>query len=474
MEQPGSLKKNAIGLTHIVFFVVAAAAPLTAVIGMTPIAFAFGNGAGVSGAFILTGLLYLLFSAGFTAMSRYVGGAGAFYVYIAQGLGKPAGVGGAFIAILTYNAVQIATYAVFAVFVGGLLQRFGVTLPWWVIAAFGTVMIMLCGRRNIGFSGNILGLCLLGEIAMLLLLDIAILVHGGGPQGIDFSSFSLRTVFAPGLGVSLVFVIGAYIGFEATAIFAEETHDPERTIPRATYMALVLITGFYAFSSWTITEYYGPDDIAAVAKEHLPTLYFDAASTLLGSWAAELMNILLITSLFACALSFHNTINRYLFGLGREGLLWRRLGQVHARSGSPATAGLLQSAGALLAIAIFAVAGLDPYTVVFSWMAALAVIGILAIQILVCAAVLVFFKRDPRSVAAWRRTVAPAVAGLGLLVSLGLVIDNLSLLSGSDSPIVAAFPYLIATTGIAGILLARWLSVRQPTLYAALGKVFET
>ncbi len=41
------------------------------------------------GAFVLAGVLYLLFSVGFTAMSRQVGGAGGFYTYITQGIGKP-------------------------------------------------------------------------------------------------------------------------------------------------------------------------------------------------------------------------------------------------------------------------------------------------------------------------------------------------------------------------------------------------
>jgi amino acid transporter len=102
------LHKNAIGLSHIVFFVVAAAAPLTAVVGATPAAFGMGNGPGVPGTFVLAGGLYLLFSVGFTAMSRFVGSAGAFYTYISQGLGKPIGVAGALIALLAYNAVQIA------------------------------------------------------------------------------------------------------------------------------------------------------------------------------------------------------------------------------------------------------------------------------------------------------------------------------------------------------------------------------
>ncbi len=474
MATSDRLRQNSIGLSHIVFFVVAAAAPLTAVVGATPPAFAFGNGAGVAGAFILTGLLYLVFSVGFTAMSRHVGSAGAFYAYITQGLGKPAGVGGAFIAILTYNAIQIATYAAFGVFAGQALQPLGVMLPWWAYAVAAVGVVMLCGRRNIGFSANLLGVCLVAEIAILALLDIAILVHGGGPDGIRMSSLSPSTVLGPGLGVALIFVVGSYMGFEATAIFAEEACDPERTIPRATYIALFLITGFYAFSTWTITQYYGPDAVAQAARDHLSTLYFDAAAALLGVWASDLMNFLLITSLFACALSFHNTINRYLFALGREGLIWQRLGETSAGSGSPAAAGLLQSIGALIVIVAFAIGGQDPYAVVFSWSAAVATIGMLLVQLAVSIAVIVFFHRSAQRISVWRRAVAPAVAATGLLAAAWLVIVNLPLLAGSDSILVLSFPYFVAGTGLSGALLALWLRGRRPILYAALGRVFET
>src|SRR6185295_17662320 len=72
----GALRKDALGVPQIVFFVVAAAAPLTAVVGVTPAAFMLGNGPGVPLTFLLVGGLYLLFSAGFTAMSGLVGSAG--------------------------------------------------------------------------------------------------------------------------------------------------------------------------------------------------------------------------------------------------------------------------------------------------------------------------------------------------------------------------------------------------------------
>ncbi|MQB41194.1 APC family permease [Rhizobium sp. ICMP 5592] len=473
-NQPsGRLQKNSIGLLHIVFFVVAAAAPLTAVVGASPAAFAFGNGAGVPGAFVLSGLLYLIFSVGFTAMSRYVGGAGAFYTYIAQGIGKPAGVGGAMMAIVTYSAVQIAIYALFGVFVGGALAPLGMTLPWWVYSFAAIVIVTLCGQRNIAFSGHILGVCMIAEIAILLLLDIGIVFSGGGPEGMGLTSFAPSTVLGPGLGVALVFVIGSFIGFEATAIFAEEAETPEKTIPRATYVAVLLITVFYAFSTWAIVQYYGPSKVSGAAQAGLDTFFFNAAGAVLGSWSVQVMNILLITSLFACVLSFHNTINRYFFALGREGIVLRVLGTVHAKHGSPYVAGLVQSAIAAVILAGFVVGGQDPYAVVFSWMAALATIGILAVQVLVCVAIILFFRKTKNGLSLWKTLIAPLISLLGLLGALGLVSANLSLLSGSESLIVASFPYLIALVGLLGAAFAVWLKSSRPTLYASLGKVFE-
>ncbi len=466
------LAKNSIGLAHIVFFVVAAAAPLTAVVGATPAAFAFGNGAGVPGAFVLAGILYLLFSVGFTAMSRHVGGAGAFYTYITHGIGKPAGVGGALMALITYFAVQIAVYGLFGVFMAGAMAPI-MELPWWVWSFVALIVVHVCGQRNVAFSGAILGVCMIAEIAILLLLDIGIVLAGGGPEGFGFTSFSPATVFAPGLGVALVFVVGSYIGFEATAIFGEEAENPEKTIPRATYVAVLLITVFYAFSTWAIVQFYGPAAVQPTAAAGLEGFYFAATDTILGPWASQVMNILLITSLFACILSFHNTLNRYFFALGREGLAFKLLGKVHPMHGSPYVAGMLQSAIAAIVLVLFILAGADPYTVVFSWMSALAVIGILTVQALVSIAIILFFRKAKTDHGVWTTVIAPVLGLIGLLGALGLVIANLSLLSGSESLIVKSFPYLIVLVGLLGAAFAMQIRKAKPELYASLGKAFE-
>ena len=94
MEQGNQISKGKIGIFSLVFFVVAGASPLTGLVGGMPIAILSGNGAGVPGIYILSGLILLLFSIGFITMSRYISNSGAFYAYISVGLGRKLGVSG--------------------------------------------------------------------------------------------------------------------------------------------------------------------------------------------------------------------------------------------------------------------------------------------------------------------------------------------------------------------------------------------
>ena len=83
-----SLRKGRIGVIGIVFFVVAAAAPLVGMTGAVPVATVLGNGAGVPGAYLVVAFILLLFSVGYSAMSQHVTNAGAFFAYVGRGLGS--------------------------------------------------------------------------------------------------------------------------------------------------------------------------------------------------------------------------------------------------------------------------------------------------------------------------------------------------------------------------------------------------
>jgi amino acid transporter len=470
-HSPGTLKRDAVGTLHIVFFVVAAAAPLTAVVGASPAAFAFGNGAGVPGAFVIAGAVYALFGAAFTAMSRHCGSAGGFYGYIVRGLGKPASVAGAFVALAAYSAIQVGIYALFGLVAGQRLASFGITLPWWPIALAAIVVVHLFGRRGIAFSGGVLGVLMTLEVLILLALDIAILLRRDLPQGISFASFTPAVVLAPGLGAALVFVVASYVGFEATTIFGEEAKNADRTVPRATYYAVAVITLLYAFSTWAMTLEHGPARIQAAAAADTANLYFTAAQNRLGGGPRLAMEALLLTSLFASILAFHNTITRYLFALARDRLLPAWLGTVAERTRAPAAAGSTQSVSAGILVVLFGLSGVDPYTVVFSWLSAFATIGILVVQLMVAISAWRFFREDSRGVGAFRRLVAPLLSGLGLAIWLGLVCLNLQLLSGSESRLIQTFPFIIAGVGVIGALTAARMKRRRPQDYANLGEL---
>lgn len=472
-DQPaGHLRKDTIGLAQIVFFVIAAAAPLTAVVGATPGAFAFGNGAGVPGAFILSGLLYLLFSFGYAAMSAHMTNAGAFYAYVSQGLGRPLGVGGAMIAIVAYNGIQIALYGAIGLYIGqAATAHGGPDIPWWVYSLALTLVVYLCGMRRVDFSGKVLGVLMAAEITVLLVLDGAVILSGGGPDGLSLAPFSPALVFSPRLGISLVFVIAAYIGFEATAIFSEEARDPKRTVPLATYIAVGAITAVYALSSWSVTVAYGTGAIQEAANRDPTHLYFAVSDRLVGTAWTELMNILLITSIFASILALHNAASRYFFAIGREGLVWRALAVTHPRHQSPYRAGLLQTVIAVVAILLSAAAKLDPFAEVFSYGSAIGTVGMLSLQALVALSVIAFFRRTRLDTRLWNTVLAPAASFAGLGYCLYLVVGNMALMSGSDSPLITlGIPALVAAAAAIGVISALRLKKSDPKGYAELGR----
>src|SRR5262245_62265375 len=116
------LRRNALGVAAITFFVVSAAAPLTAVAGGYPFAMLLGNGPGIPLATTLVMLILLLFSVGYTAMARHIANAGSFFAFTTQGLGGIAGGAAAYMAILAYNAMQIGLYGLFGAVTAGTLD----------------------------------------------------------------------------------------------------------------------------------------------------------------------------------------------------------------------------------------------------------------------------------------------------------------------------------------------------------------
>lgn len=430
-KRDGNLS-GGLGVATVIVMVIAAAAPLTTVGAVAPNAFIVGNGAAYPIMYVIAAMLLFLFAVGFNAMNRYVTKAGAFYSYVTLGLGRGAGISAAYLALLTYTCVQMAVYA----FMAGILQGYivglgGPDLPWWVWMIGIVLVVTFFGYRNIDFSGKVLLLLVVLEILICLVLVVAIVIEGGGAEGLSTATFTPGEWFqgAPALG--LMFAVSGFLGVEGAAIYRDEVRDPEHTIRRATYGALLVIGLFYAVVAWGLVSAWGDHSIVAKATQDPGGLLVETFGVYLGPVSQEIVEILLLTSFFACVLSFHNVINRYTYTLGKAGLMPALLGKAHPRYHSPSIAALLQSATVLIIMAAFVLMGMGPFSQIFTWMIGTSTLGFLLLMLLTCVAVVAFFKDGTRDESAWRTRWIPLLGVLGIGIAAFATTINLPILVGT-------------------------------------------
>lgn len=477
--EPGTeqtLRSGQLGVWAIVFFVVAAAAPLVGMTGALPPSIALGNGAAAPGGYLVVGITLLLFSVGYAAMSHRVTNAGAFFAYIGRGLGAHAGVASAFVSILAYLTIQLALFGFF----GALLAEQLGALPWWAWSALAWALVTLLSLCQVDIGARILGVLMLLELLCLVITSAAILSNGG-PEGVNVpASFSPSAIMAGGLagsaGITFAFAFASFIGFEATAIYGEESKDPKTAVPRATYLSVCVITLLFALTSFAVVTGLGASQVVAKTLElstvnKVPltdpaAVMFTLARQYVGGWMATTMGVLVLSSLFAGLLAFQNSTSRYLFALSRGGVLARGLSKVN-RFGAPGAAALLTSILSGGVIAVFVATSLDPVLNMFFWFSGLAVVAIVLIEILVCAAVVVFFHRHRDGEGVFASKIAPTLAAVGLVLGEYLLMSRFGLLSGTVAQGIdpATTPWHLSSLG--------WALVLSPFAVFCLGYAYS-
>ncbi|MDH2442572.1 APC family permease [Amnibacterium sp. CER49] len=454
----GGALRGSLGVASIVFIVVAAASPLGVIGGPVPLGIAFGNGAAFPSTYVVATAVLLFFAVGFTAATPFVRSAGAFYAYVDLGLGRAAGLGTAFTALLSYLTLEAGVFGLLGPGANALLQSWGVPdVPWWVYALVGFAAVSLLGYFNIELSGRVLAVMLVAEVLIVLALDAAIVFAGGGPEGYSTALADPKTLVSGAPGFAILFAILSFIGFEATAVFRDEARDPDRTIPRATYIALIAIGVFYTVSSWALVSGNGQTGIADKAGRNAGTILATTAGRYLGTVGEHLIQVLFVTSLFACILSFHNIATRYFFSLARKGVIHSGLGIAHPRWASPARSSLLTSGIVLALLALAVGLRLDPIAQFYTWLGGISSVGVVLLLALTSAAVLAIFRRDRRGVSTWRAVVAPVIGLVGLVAFLVVILLNLPTLVGEKSygPLSIGVLVLLAAAFVLGPVVAR-------------------
>lgn len=477
--EDGKLRKGRLGVAGIVFFVVAASAPMAGMTGVVPVATVLGNGAAVPGAYVFVGIILLLFSVGFTAMSHKVTNAGAFFAYVGKGLGVNMGVGSAFVSILAYLTVQLAVFGFFGAMMSLTFGSMGLDINWFVWCVIGWIGVTLLSLLSVDVGAKFLGVLTTLEVVSMFIVAVAILANGG-PEGLNFqASFDPSLVFAGGFtgtaGIAIAFAFASFIGFESTAIYGEEAKDPKKAVRRATYWAVGIIAGLFAVVSFAMMTGMGASEAVNQTLERSSVdgtplvdpaaVLFSLASEFVGPWMAQLMGILVITSLFAGLLAFQNAASRYFFAMARGGVLPARLASTNRR-GAPAGGVWTTSIITLIVMGLFAVFALDPVLNLFYWMSTVAVLAIVLVEIFVSIAVIAYFMKN-EGANVWQGKIAPALAAIGMALAMYLVVARFNLLAGTVAdgvdPTLPESAFALSPLG--------WFLVALPAIFLVIGLI---
>jgi amino acid transporter len=471
-----TLAHNRLGVPAVVFFVISAATPLTVVAGVVTTGFAVTGIIGLPIAFATMALLLALFSVGYVAMSRHITNAGAFYTYVTHGLGRPAGVGAAWMALFAYNALQVGLYGIIGVAVAPLLEQwFGITVSWWVIALVAWAIVGILGVLRVDINGAVLAVLLITEIAIILIYSIAYLLSPANDT-VSFDALSIGNLFQSGVGALLVLAVLGFVGFEASVVYSEESRNPRRTVQLATYVSIAIIALVYVLSSWAMTVATGPDAIVAFTQENGPGTIFILADIALGEPWVTIGSTLFATSVLAAMISFHNTCARYGFALGRERVFASALGQTSPRSGAPVVASITQSVIGLIVIVLYAVMGWDPVLYLFFTLGVTGGFGVLVLITISSIAVVAFFSRDAHGENAWRRSIAPILATILLVVTVFFGVMNFDFLLGLPPDAFGAellrwlLPGVYVVLFLLGMWWATYLRRSRPEVYDMIGR----
>ncbi|CAN5357485.1 APC family permease [soil metagenome] len=453
---------------HIIFFVVAAAAPLGFAVGSTPLALGRG-GTGTVLMFLIVGVFLLLFAAGYLAMSRFVPNAGALFSYIAVGLGRPVGLGAAFVIVFGYAIASAGSIGPFAVFaVQGLDSTLGWSVPWQVLGILAVALMGVLGQLNVELNLRILGVIVIVEVVVLTILGTGI-IFGGGADGLSLNSFRPDAISGNHIGVVLLVVFAAFAGFEGTALFREEARDPARTLRRATFGSIAVIAVFQCFVTWAIVQAFGAD-VVDIANEQPTEMFTIAATTFVGPWLAVAITMLVVVSWFASVVAFHNATTRYLFVLGRDRVLPAALGRRANRTGAAWVASATHTVFALVVVVVCIVLGFDPYLDLFVVGSVPVAVSIPALECLTAVAIFTFFLRDRRGQSFCVVLVAPGLSAIALAVVVYLVVSNIPMFTARTGAINWILPSLNLVILFAGLARAWWIRRSNAERYNMIGR----
>lgn len=458
-----------LGVTALVLIIIAFNAPLVAMAGFEQLSIGFGNGTGAPVSFLVAGGILLIFSVGFVGMSRYVDNPGAFYRYIVAGVGRPAGLAGAFMATTAYIFICAGAYPYMGLVAVDFMSRLiGGPLFSWQTWGFIFLLVITCtGLLRIDLSMRVLGVLVCLEVALAAVWQVAVAVQGG-PEGYALSSYTWTAFTQGSAGLGTLFAMLCMCGIEGAACFSAETKNPEVAVGRATYIAVMFMALFYSLGVWLYIVTQGASHAVESAVNNPVGSFMASVQRFLGPFFVKMVSLVLVTSQMVAINAAQGSASRYLFALGRDKVLPANLGRVHGRLQSPHVAVLTITFISLIFLGIITLFRIDPVAS-YAAVTGMGIYFLLPLLIATSCSIIAFYRKNGHIEATrWTRWVAPGLSAIAMIVLFVLTSLNLKVLVGTPAMVLTALVTVVAIP-LTGWSLALVYRTRRPSVYRAIG-----
>jgi APA family basic amino acid/polyamine antiporter len=181
---------------------------------------------------------------------------------------------------------------------------------------------------------------------------------------------------ARSFALALVAGLFAFGGWHMVTYAAEETREPERTIPRALVVGVLVVTASYVALNAAYFHVLSPAAIASSSR-----VAADAANVLIGRRGAAVISAIVAISTFGALNGVILSGPRAYLAMARDGLLVAWAAAIHPRHRTPHRAILLQGAWAVLLVSTGTYHALFTRVVYTEWIFfALMAIGLLRLR----------------------------------------------------------------------------------------------
>ncbi|MER5258436.1 MULTISPECIES: amino acid permease [unclassified Streptomyces] len=296
-------------------------------------------GPAVTLSFVLAGLTALFSALSYAELAGSIPVAGSSYSYAYATMGELVAWVCGWCLVLEYG-VSVAAVAVgWGEYLNELLDgTIGVTIPDVLSSAPGEggiinlpgllvvllAMVFLLGGAKESARANTI-MVVVKIAALVLFCTIGFMGFKSG----NYSDFMpLGTAGVSAAAASLFF---SYIGFDAASTAGEEAKNPQRDLPRAIMLSLIIVTALYvlvaavAVGAWNWKDFEGSEAALAAIMNDVSGQSF--WGTLLAAGAVISIASVVLTVLYGQT--------RVLFAMSRDGLVPKVFGKVSKKTGTP-------------------------------------------------------------------------------------------------------------------------------------------